>query len=377
MLGERRGGNRYYALDVTNPLSPTYLWEINPDAVGSPFSEMGQSWSTPNIVKIAYGAGDKWVAIIGGGYDDGQDNASPPADDKGRAVYVVDVLNGSIVRRFSVSDAGYSNMTYSFPSDITRVDINGDGRVDRLYVGDMGGRMWRFEIGDPVPANWSGKIIFTAPAGAKIFYPPEVTLEKDSANYEMLFFGTGDREDPKETSRVNRLYAVKDRDPAIPLTEGNLVDVTVDLLQSSGTPNGWFIRLTNAGEKSLAPPVVFYKAGYFTTFTPTFGVEGDPCYVGEGTARLYILQYQTGNAVFNLDGDIAAVISATDRSKVIGTAIPSGVIITFIRGRAVAYVGVGGGVRRGVPDGDWDDDSGDFPIPSGKSLVPTYWRTVF
>jgi type IV pilus assembly protein PilY1 len=247
--------------------------------------------------------------------------------------------------------------------------------------------MWRFDIGDEDPAAWTGKRIFTAPSGSKIFYPPGVTLEKDTVNYEMIFFGTGDREDPKNTSVVNRTYGFKDKNPGTPLTESSLTDVTTSLLTGTDTTNGWFIRLTNAGEKSLATPVVFYKAAYYTTFTPTFGVEGDPCFVGEGTARLYIMKYQTGSPMFNLDlsnDSSEPVVDRSDRSKVIGTAIPSGVIITFIRGEAVAYVGVGGGVRRGREEGGDDGGGGggggrppDFPIPSGKSLVPTYWRTIF
>jgi type IV pilus assembly protein PilY1 len=393
IFGERRGGNRYYALDVTNPLSPQYIWEINPDAVSSPYVEMGQSWSTPNIGKIACQGGvphcvggEKWVAFIGGGYDEDQDNASPPPDNKGRAIYVVDAVDGSLVKRFSYSDPGYSSMTYSIPSDISRVDTNGDGKIDRLYVGDMGGRMWRFDIYDPDPANWTGKIIFQSnpggdgTTGRKIFYPPDVTLEKNS--YEMVFFGTGDREHPKESAVVDRIYAVKDRNSATTLTESNLYDVTTDELQTDITEarrneiltllnsaDGWLIKLNlNLGEKVLSPSVVFYKTAYFTTFTPTAeGIAGDPCYVGEGTARLYALQYNTGNAVFNLDltNDISGtVISRSDRSKDIGIGIPSGVIITFVQGTAVAYTGVGGGVN--MP-----------PVSNPRSIVPLYWRVVF
>ena len=73
LFGERRGGNRYYALDVTDPLKPKYLWNIGPDTNVSgnfPYAEMGQSWSSPIIGKIAYGSGEKWVAFIGGGYDE-------------------------------------------------------------------------------------------------------------------------------------------------------------------------------------------------------------------------------------------------------------------------------------------------------------------
>lgn len=392
IFGLRRGGNRYYALDITNPLSPQYLWEINPNSPGSPFAEMGQSWSTPNIGKIAYGAGEKWVAFIGGGYDENQDNANPVSDSKGRAIYVVDVLTGSLVWRYSVAEN--AAMTYSIPSDIAKVDTDGNGKIDRLYVGDMGGRVWRFDIEDPNTANWTGKIIFSSnpgrdgTTGRKIFYPPDVTLEKDTAYYPMLFFGTGDREHPKEDTVINRLYAVKDKNPSTALTEQEsdlLVDVTQDLLQNPNTPqedknailgqlrtgNGWFIKLDqNVGEKSLSPPVVFNKMAYFTTFTPTppeGGGGNDPCYVGEGTARVYILEYNTGNAVFNLDltndtGE-TIIISRTDRSGIIGTAIPSGVVITFIGGEAIAYIGVGGGV-------------GQPPI-TGLQNNQKYWKIVF
>jgi len=61
--------------------------------------------------------------------------------------------------------------------------------------------------------------------------PPDVTLERDSVDYEMLFFGTGDRENPKDTTVINRLYAVKDKNPPATLEESDLVDVTSDLLQ--------------------------------------------------------------------------------------------------------------------------------------------------
>jgi type IV pilus assembly protein PilY1 len=401
IFGERRGGNRYYALDVTNPSTPRYLWEINPDATNSPYAEIGvtdpvtgrrgETWSSPNIGEVACqeGAthcvgGERWVAFIGAGYDDNQDNAVPAPDSMGRAVYVVDVLDGSLVRRFSYSDPGYSGMTYSIPSDVARVDTDGDGKADRLYVGDMGGQMWRFDVYDPNPANWTGRIIFESnpgsdgSAGRKIFYPPDVTLEK--GNYEILFFGTGDREHPVEDTVINRLYAVKDKNLiGTILNENNLYDVTTDELQGDITETrrneilsqlndayGWLIKLNlNAGEKSLSAPVLFYKTAYFTTFSPI--AAGGPCDVAFGTARMYMVEYTTGNAVFNLDltNDTNGIkIQRSDRSEIIGTAIPSGVIITFVQGTAVAYTGVGGGVD--MP-----------PLPNTRNLLPLNWRIVF
>ena len=132
--------------------------------------------------------------------------------------------------------------------------------------------------------------------------------------------------------------------------------------------SGWFIKLdVNTGEKALASPVVYYKTVYYSTFTPTFGNEGDPCYIGQGRGRIYILKYTNGNAAFNLDATNdqgGVIVKRSDRAGVIGPAIPSGVIITFIGGQAVGYAGVGGGVY--TP-----------PLPSVKSLVPMSWRIVF
>jgi type IV pilus assembly protein PilY1 len=388
IFGERRGGNHYYALDITDPLLPKYVWEMGPDI--AVYAELGQTWSSPMIGKIACAAcpgGEKWVAFIGGGYDTNQDNDPIIASDlKGRAIYVVNVLDGSLVWRYSCVEN--PEMAYSIPSDIQKVDTNGDGKIDRLYVGDMGGQIWRFDIGDSdAVANWTGKMIFKANSltsdKRKIFYPPDVTLEKDSGNYEMLFFGTGDREHPKESTNINRLYAVKDKNPSTILTENDLVDVTQDLLQDPGASEtdkstmlnalkikeGWYIKLDqNPGEKCLSSPVVYYGVVYYTSFAPNFGTQTDPCFVGEGTGRLYALNYKTGNAAFNLDDSLDGTISRSDRSAIIGTGIPSGVIITFIAGKAVAYVGVGGPGGPRIPKPK---------LLSDKSLVSVYWRIVF
>lgn len=383
IFGLRRGGNRYFALDVKDPDSPKMVWEISPSTTG--FGELGQTWSTPQLGKIKYGSAEtwagKWVAFFGGGYDTNQDNLPTTTDDsRGRAVYVIDVLSGGLI--WIYSRAQNSEMKYSIPSDIARVDTTGDGYIDRLYVGDTGGQMWRFNINDPNPANWTAKIIFKSNPGSsekrKIFYPPDVSLEKP--NYEMLFFGTGDREAPKSTNTVDRLYAVKDKNPSTALTENDLVDVTQDLLQDPGatltqktnilnalnTKNGWYIQLNqNPGEKSLSNSVLFYGVIYYTTFTPEFGDPGDPCFLSEGKGRLYALNYRTGEAAFNMDGLTidGAEITKEDRSKIIGPSIPSGVIITFIGNQSVAYAGVGGGVYRP-------------PMKNIRTIIPINWRIV-
>ncbi len=385
IFGERRGGNHYIALNVKNPDSPEFLWDISPAGIKfganplnttTDYQKLGQTWSTPLLGRIKLSTGDKWVAFIGGGYDVNQDLTTPASQDSGgTAVYVIDVLNGS--RIWGYSNANNANMKYCIPSDIARVDTDGNGYLDRLYVSDIAGQVWRFDIGDSNPSNWSStaKIVFDANQGAtnkrKVFYPPDVTLE---SNYEMIFFGTGDREHPKDATKVNRLYAIKDKGLST-LSETNLYDATDDLLQTGDTTQinalnskeGWYIRLgANPGEKCLSNSVLFYGVIYYTTFQPTFDPTGsDPCFMSQGIARLYALDYRTGNAVFNLDhvGTLSD-LGQSDRSTEIGVSIPSGVIITFISGTTVAYGGVEMGIFRP-------------PLPVAKTLFPVNWRIVF
>jgi type IV pilus assembly protein PilY1 len=390
IFGQRRGGNRYIALNVTDRLHPKFLWEINPaqriyETTTYPttdYKELGQTWSAPQIGKIKNGTGEKWVAFVGAGYDTNQDNIPVlNSDTKGRGIYLVDILTGSLIWRYT-RDEDSSRMIYSIPSDIAKVDTDGDGKIDRLYVGDMGGRMWRFDIGDATnTASWTGKILFSGQG--KIFYPPDVTLENDSGNYEMVFFGTGDRENPKgELSSINRLYAIKDKPPYphTPVVEGDLKDVTEDLLQEEGTDkasilnelrskHGWLIKLDQRpGEKCLSSPVVLYGVAYYTTFAPTVEGQSNICYIGPGSGIFYAVDYKTGNAAFDLDmtnnegGE--TVIKRSDRGKVIGPAIPSSAIITIIEGSSAGYVGIGGGVY--VPD-----------VLKRSILIPVNWKMVF
>jgi type IV pilus assembly protein PilY1 len=246
----------------------------------------------------------------------------------------------------------------------------------------MGGRIWRFNIGDATnTASWTGNILFSGQG--KIFYPPDVTLENDSGNYEMVFFGTGDRENPKgELSSINRLYAVKDKTPYphTPMGEGDLKDVTADLLQEEGTDkasilnelrskHGWLIKLDQRpGEKCLSSPVVFFGAAYYTTFAPTVEGQSNICYLGPGSGIFYAVDYKTGNAVFDFDvtnnEEGESVIKRSDRGKVIGPAIPSSTIITIIGGSSAGYVGIGGGVY--VPD-----------VLKRNILIPVNWKMVF
>jgi len=68
IFGLRRGGDRYIALDISDPLSPKFMWEISTVTAG--YEELGQTWSTPQLGKIAN-------ALLEGGWPlSGEDTTS-------------------------------------------------------------------------------------------------------------------------------------------------------------------------------------------------------------------------------------------------------------------------------------------------------------
>jgi type IV pilus assembly protein PilY1 len=382
VFGERRGGTSYCALDVTDPDDPQYLWRIDNMVTG--FEELGQSWSEPQIGKVKAGAEgsetDEIVAIIGGGYS--------PDNSAGRALYVIDVLTGALVKTFTVSN--HANMTYSIPSTVLAVDTTFDNYINRVYVGDLGGQMWRFGLhrdnSDDHRAengnvdNWTPRLLFATNSASPIFYAPDLVLEP---GYAYLYFGTGDRTNPCTTTGTNRFFAVKDRNENNvdfasrvgaegKLIEDDLVDLTENLIQDGTAEqatqtltdltnyDGWYITMEGTGEKVLASPVVIFGIVFFTTFVPNSG----PCSYG-GDAYLYAVDYLNATAVLDFDEENEG-LHKSDRTLAIGHGIPTEAVITIdAAGDTVVYVGVGGGVFR-LAGPETDDN---FAIGS--------WREVF
>ncbi len=413
VCGERKGGSGYFALDVTDPFYPQYLWRINSyddSEPGKPgpatvIAEMGQTWSEPRFGLVKTSNGDTAgtpVFFVGGGYS--SNNSS------GKAVIAVNVLTGVVVKKFS----GLPGMNFSFASSVAVIDENDNGFVDKIYVGDLGGQMWRFSSFVDSGGNslvfpncneninsWTGQVFFKTDEthARKFFFPPSVTLEK---GYDMVFMGTGDRENAccnngafTCTSTAPDIIAgVKDTHSNQPVVgesdssgsffAGDLVDVTnpiavsPDLTVSNDTDSngiidkGWYIRLLDdsgnaVGEKVLAAGVVFFKTLYITTFTPN----NDP-YVPGGDARLYALNYLTGEAVLDFDLD-----SNKDRSLTIGEGIPSKpvALITKINTKLMISVGsanpgvAGPTLGAGVKNIE--------PLLPPVNFFYRYWREVF
>jgi type IV pilus assembly protein PilY1 len=285
---------------------------------------------------------------------------------------------------------GFTGMDYSMPSTVAVIDADNNGFVDKVYVGDLGGQMWRFgkftDASDNPLAfpdcdenimNWTAQILFVSGAThQKFYYPPAVTLEH---GYDLVFMGTGDREDTCNPATSDKFYAVKDAHEDVTFYETDLVNVTdpaatvpnldnengdVDL--NGNVDQGWFIQLA-AGEKVLAENTVFYKTAYMTTFTPN----DDPCLPG-GVGKLYALEYKTGAAVLDFDNN-----GTPERSIDIGGGIPSKVVTVITdSGGFKLFISVGS------TNPDANSETFDAGVVSVDPLSPNnnffymWWREV-
>ena len=154
LSGLGAGGKGLFALDVTNPDSPTHLFAINNDetnqavqhwgvdrmknefgyASGSidpqyDFRQLGETWSTPRIIRIKVSGKDKWVAVFGGGYNGAVNPNIGSAvfvidlEDEGRLLNVIDIKsqNAQIINTYRT----YIGSSHSFlMNNNTELDIS-------------------------------------------------------------------------------------------------------------------------------------------------------------------------------------------------------------------------------------------------------------
>lgn len=398
----RRGGRNIYAFDVTpsakltsvstvNSISPKLLWRINGGSGN--FSKLGQTWSKPQpatiLVKSSGTTSKKNVLIFAGGYHTGQDAGFGPAG-YGNAIYIVDALTGTRLWWASETGADVNNadMKYAIPSDVALMDSDSSGVIDRVYVGDTGGQLWRLdlnsELNNSVLSILASVSDLSAEASVsnqrKFFYPPDVAQIEDviysnTALYDLISITTGNRAHPLDTGVHDRIYTfrdtrVKSSDTAISTIVDNsvraidayddLFDATSHVIQQ-GTDEeieiaitdikgkkGWFIDFKEyddswVGEKGLASPLILDGKLFYTTYVPGL-TSTDPCAAAvEGGGRLYAVDMLTGGAVFDWDESENSDLEKEDRRYQLGAGIPSETGVIFQPTGVSVIVGSGGG----------------------------------
>lgn len=401
--GMRQGGSQYFALDVTDPNSagyPGYLWEFpqepaDPALPGPDLPYLGESWGQPIVtrVKVHYDGvvKERWVAIVAGGYAiSGDPNRSAdydPSATAGRAIFMLDLANGEILaeQRFSPAAADDRQfMRYAIPSTPAVFDLDSDGFADVVYVGDLGGNIWKWSIKDvgedrihePTGAKdqpaWEFGLFFRAPpamVSGRRYYKSFFTTPAGALSGGKLFlaFGSGERANlgfaglSSTTSENNRFYVLTDADPLelvapfASLTEADLTDLTASARCASLATPGYFFVVED-GEKFVTRTDIFAGLVVAGSFKPS--LSGDPC-TSKGDGTLYVFDVACG------EGHFSDASSAPTRSLDIGAGFPTDPQISL---------GVGGADNRIYVEksgGDlWSTEAPDTADVGGL----LYWR---
>ncbi|MBI4704624.1 MAG: hypothetical protein HY744_26265 [Deltaproteobacteria bacterium] len=296
VAGGRGGGGYYFALDITDPTAPEFLWQLSTDAAGA--SLFGTTARKPAITNIAYKENgvlkEIAVAILPGGW-----NAAAAAGDcarqtgsfahvdpsfqprskvrcwnKGpeRAVAIVRLKDGEVLAYFrgNAGDgpAGLNpavSKVVPFDSPITGEPVpypSGIGRVsDRIYIGDLAGTLWRLSLASPNRTDWNGSIFWdsypladdTSTDGQPVDTAPVVGI--DEGGNTVVQFSTGDQETFSLVMNMKtRVWSVTEYPKAV----GSV---------PFSTKGNWFIPFT-ASMRVTGAMSLFDGVTYFATFKP-------------------------------------------------------------------------------------------------------------
>lgn len=320
VIGGSRGATPgIFALDVTDPSNfsaanagSTVMWEFSGN------SNLGNMTEAVQIALLKWADGDyRWSAVFSNGY-------GAPSGKNG--LFVLDIANPGNYEFIEVASGGGLSAPRLVDFMDASGDPNSDGVADRVYAGDLEGRLWAIDLSGG-RSSWdvlyNGDPLFVAKDNLGNAQPittqPDIarnTYKKDLSDPNLLvFFGTGKYLDASDipaagaTSQTQTFYGISDRGTAVDgngnalarddlaqrtITSGS---VTVDgeqrpVRKTDGatldwaTKFGWYVDLPSSGERLSEAPVV---RGDYVVFASTIPVGGDPC-GGGGSSFLTALQ---------------------------------------------------------------------------------------
>lgn len=349
--GMRMGGSNYYALDVTSRTSPRLLFAIKGGS--GAFTNLGQTWSQPVVASMRVNGTVTNVLVFGGGYDpqNETENNVFANDTVGNSIYIVNAETGALI--WSGSSADNADMKFSIPSQPKTIDVDGDGLVDNIYFGDMGGQVFRIDLDNRATATslvvrvkTLAKLGQTDAGGGSVttqrrfFEPPTVALFKDAAGkvFAAVGLGSGYRSHPLNESTTDKFFVLFDYDvPRMDILTSSSLQSTIGMADlanvspgatvtvSIAGKKGWYIDFPDTGEKVITSAVFFQNTLIFSSYVPS--VEGgDSCAPVIGRSKLYRVAIANGlptgmivkdNSVQGLGGDPQLIVlpNSTDSTK--------------------------------------------------------------
>ena len=297
----REGGADMFALDITDPHNPEFLWQRTVPNGVSFLSEV-------EITEID----GRPLALVGSGLD---------LDDGEAWIYAYDLEDGTLVGARELSDIGSRNKA---PKPVA-VDVDLDGETDLVYAADMAGDVWRFDTNNSAnPAGWIESLLFD---GTR-----EITANPVAAygatGEVWVYFGTGAyvEDDDMVTDEQQYFYAVADRHDSGTATPGSLTDQTSNPGELDAGDRGWFVALWGGdGERVVEQAVVVAENVIFTSFAPSL----DACVAG-GRSWLYQMAYDSGR-----NPQSESESNSDERQTSLGDGVASYPVVDLSQGKVV------------------------------------------
>ncbi|PID78268.1 MAG: hypothetical protein CSA18_02340 [Deltaproteobacteria bacterium] len=323
------GRSAYFALDITDPLNPQYLWRYT-------HKNLGFSYSGPAHIVRKDSSGKNYHYVL---------FASGPTSHDGKTnqtlrIFTVDLFSGSEMDVYG-ENPGELKLTNSFGGRLFNegLDVNKDGQTDFVFLGytdnahlsykEMTGGVIKIYTGSENPSNWVySKNFLPAPVSENPVVSPIMASDNSSkaAPYPYLFFGTGryftgndqtqnvpgnvnylygipfDYDENNNKITANTVSVIKNRDN---LTCENLRNITTKPMEAAwkiplmGSKGSFFRErcysvpsVKNAGTTNINTTV------FFTTSMPTNAL----CECG-GRSRVWALNGITGHGSSWLPSD--------------------------------------------------------------------------
>jgi len=243
-----RGGPGVFALDVTNPAVPIFMWEKSASDIPS----LGRNIGRPIIAQVADG---DWRVIFGNGVD----------STTGDADLIKIRLSDGDVTTITTGDSTGNGL-----SSVLARDIDGDGFAETAYAGDLLGGLWKFT---GISGAGAKTKIYAAVSASNVAQPitaAPLVGRDPSTGIVWVFFGTGQYLGTSDITSTTQQtwYGIKDNGTAdsgrLNLVErtgtaGAVIDGNATRIVSSGTAaeivskQGWFMDLPISKERMVVP----------------------------------------------------------------------------------------------------------------------------
>ena len=314
LAGGGPAGGFYYALDVTDPVNPKFLWQLATDVNGNKL--FGRTSPTPTIANLSIKDSNGQikeiaVGILSGGESPlaaGSCNRQPKPytifnpkesygvrgsvkcwqnnsqEGPGRSLTIVRLDTGEVLMNFRGSDtegppgliAAGKVKVVPFDSPITGIPVaypSQTGQVaSKIYVGDADGSLWRIDVSSSDPQLWSADLIWDAYSlptdnylsGEAIHTAPIVSV--DSFGNNIILFTTGEQLQLSNGDQsVNRVWSLKE----------SIVNSTVKVSEN-------WVQPLNNGSRVTGNLVLFNGIVYFSTYSPLVN-NSNACSIGYGS----------------------------------------------------------------------------------------------